>query len=142
MTDKVIHRYILPPETLTPATILALITVDVTKQNCDDAYAYIPDLAGYGLIVYSLKNNEAWRVAHNYFYLEPTKGEFHIGGHRFQWNDGIFSIALSNIHRDGYRHAYFHAMAGTNMYRVSTRILRNRTLATRSYHGDDFEVSN
>lgn len=95
---------------------------------------------GYAVIVYSLKENRSWRVTHNYFYLEPLAGELFIAGHHFQWNDGVFSVELSDIKQDGFRDMYFHSMAGTHMYRVSTRILKNQTAATRSYHGNDFEV--
>lgn len=95
---------------------------------------------GYGLIVYSLKENKSWRVTHNYFYLEPLAGEFRVAGHNFQWNDGVFSVQLTDIKQDGFRDLYFHSMAGTHMYKVSTSVLRNETLATRSYHEDDFQV--
>ncbi|CAG9767087.1 unnamed protein product [Ceutorhynchus assimilis] len=139
-TDKVIHRFNLPDSVITPNTILASLNIDSPKGSCGDAYAYFPDLSGYGLIVYSLRENRAWRVAHNYFYLEPMAGDFFIAQHNFQWNDGIFSVELSDLKANGYRDMYFHAMAGTHVYKVSTRILRNETLATRSYHGDDFVV--
>lgn len=139
LTDQVIHRYNIPESVITPATTLASLTVDVTEEKCDDAYVYFPDLAGYGVTVYSLKENHSWRVRHNYFFLESLKGDFFIAGHNFQWNDGVFSVELSDIKSDGYRDMYFHAMAGSHMFRVSTRIMRNETLATRSYHEHDFE---
>ncbi|KAL1494154.1 hypothetical protein ABEB36_009798 [Hypothenemus hampei] len=138
--DEIIHRYNLPEDVLTPATVLASLTVDTPKGSCRDAYAYFPDLAGYGLIVYSLRENQSWRVNHNHFHLEPLAGEFTIANHTFQWNDGVFSVELTDIKPDGYRDMYFHSMAGTHMYKVSTRVLRNETLATRSYHEDDFIV--
>lgn len=103
---------------------MALITLDTTRETCrtGDIYAYMPDLAGYALIVYNFNEDRFWRVTHNYFYLEPLAGEFSIAGHNFQWNDGIFSIALSDLKADKSRDAYFHSMAGTHMYRVSTKI--------------------
>jgi hypothetical protein len=125
---------------LRPATNLASVTVDISNDECNNAFGYIPDLGGFGLIVYSLRENRAWRVNHNYFFPEPTSGEFSIGGHEFQWNDGVFSVALSDVKSDGYKDVYFHSMAGFNLYRVSTRIFKNDTVATRSYHGRDFEV--
>lgn len=70
----------------------------------------------------------------------PRGGEFSIGGHNFQWDDGVFSVALSRRKPDGFRTAYFHAMASTEEFSVCTCVLRNRTLATRGYHGDDFKV--
>lgn len=139
-TDRIIRRYPFKESDLRPASALANLKLDVTSNKCNDAYAYFPDLAGYGLVVYSYAQDNSWRVTHNYFYLEPLAGEFLVGGLHFQWNDGIFSIALSDIKSDGYRDAYFHSMAGTHLYKVSTRILQNETLATRSYHGNDFKV--
>ncbi|KAI4460333.1 protein yellow-related [Holotrichia oblita] len=139
-TDEIIKTYYFKESDLTSKTTLALITVDVTESTCDDAYAYIPDFLSYSLVVYSLKNDDSWRIKHNYFHIEPTKGDFEIGGHKFQWSDGIFSGGLTNIQSSGYRNYIFHAMAGTHLYSVSTRVLRNKKLATRSYHHDDFMV--
>ncbi|KAG5884538.1 hypothetical protein JTB14_006915 [Gonioctena quinquepunctata] len=138
-TDKVIRTFEIPDDQVRPNSGLASLTIDVTENSCGNAYAYIPDLGGYGLIVYSLRENKSWRITHNYFYLEPLAGEFFISGHNFQWNDGIFSVELTSPKQDGYRDLYFHSMAGTHMFKVSTRILRNETLATRSYHENDFE---
>lgn len=139
-TDKIIKTYRFKDSDLTHATVLTMSVVDVTADNCDDAYAYFPDLAGFGLVVYSLKQDDSWRVKHNYFYLEPQAGEFRIGGIPFQWNDGIFSAALTDVLEDGSRDVIFHAMAGTHLYSVSTKILKDKELATRSYHHDDFKV--
>lgn len=139
-TDKIIKTYNFKDSDLTSVTTLALITLDVAETNCDDAYAYIPDFLGYGLVVYSLKKDDSWRIKHNYFHIEPTGGDFEIGGHKFQWSDGIFSGGLTGIHENGNRNYIFHAMAGTHLYSVSTRVLKNKKLATRSYHHDDFIV--
>ncbi|XP_018332063.1 L-dopachrome tautomerase yellow-f2 [Agrilus planipennis] len=139
-TDRLIRKYVLKERDYTSSSTLADVTIDVTRSDCTNAYAYIPDVGGYGMIVYSFHENDSWRVTHNYFYLEPIAGEMSIGGFKFQWNDGIFSIALGSLRKDGFRTAYFHSMAGISIYAVSTRILRNKQLATRSYHGDDFKV--
>ncbi|GJQ85795.1 hypothetical protein Trydic_g20353 [Trypoxylus dichotomus] len=139
-SDKIIKTYNFKDSDLKPVTVLTMTVVDVTSDNCDDAYAYFPDLEGFGLIVYSLKHDDSWRVKHNYFYLEPQGGEFNIGGMPFQWDDGIFSIALTDQRSDGTRDAIFHAMAGTHLYSVSTKILKDKALATRSYHRNDFKV--
>lgn len=140
LTNQIIRRYEFKPTDTRPATNLASLVVDVEPHSCENAYAYIPDLGGFGLVVYSFAENDSWRVNHNYFYLESLAGEFFIGGIRFQWNDGVFSVALSDIFPNGHRTVYFHSMAGTHMYSVSTKVLRNQTLATRSYHGNDFKI--
>ncbi|CAG9767088.1 unnamed protein product [Ceutorhynchus assimilis] len=141
-TDKVIHRYNLPDNVIESATVLANLNIDASKKNCEDAFAYIPDLSGWGLIVYSLKQNKAWRVNHWYFLPDPQAKNFLIAGYSFQFNDGIFSVQLSKEKPDGYRDMFFHAMAGTRIYKVSTKVLRNEALATRRVHdeGDFVEI--
>lgn len=51
-----------PESSIAAATNLASVTVDVTKEQCHDAYAYMPDLAGYGLTVFR------WIMRENAFY--------------------------------------------------------------------------
>lgn len=75
------------------------------------------------------------------FGYDPIRGNFDVSGVQFQWNDGIFSITLGNRERDGFKTAYFHSMASTSEFAVSTQVLRNQSAAARSYHGQDFKVS-
>ncbi|KAG5676601.1 hypothetical protein PVAND_006424 [Polypedilum vanderplanki] len=75
--------------------------------------------------------------------MNPFEGEFDIDGLKFSWDDGIFSITLGkrDDSKDGsYRDAYFHPMISFSEFSISTRILRNQTLATRSYHGNDVKL--
>lgn len=44
-TDKVIRQYPIPLDQLKPATTLASVTIDVAKTDCDNAFAYLPDLS-------------------------------------------------------------------------------------------------
>lgn len=64
-----------------------------------------------------------------------------MAGVTYQWNDGIFSVTLSERNAGGFKTAYFHAMASTSEFAVSTAVLKNQTAATRSNHGTDFRVS-
>lgn len=139
-TDKIIRQYTLKESDVRPHSTLANLAVDVTANTCDSAFVYIPDLSGYGLIVYDFHENDSWRVSHNYFYVESLYGDFNVGGQRFHWNDGIFSVGLSAVNPDGYRTMYFHSMAGVRIFSVSTRILKDHALATRSFHEGDFKV--
>lgn len=43
-TDKVIHRFNLPENVLTPVTVLASLTIDTPKGSCGDAFAYFPGM--------------------------------------------------------------------------------------------------
>ncbi|KAB0802550.1 hypothetical protein PPYR_04736 [Photinus pyralis] len=140
LTDQIIRRYELRPLDITNRTSLATMVVDVTPATCNSAYAYMPDLSGFGVVVYSFQENRSWRVSHNYFSPDAQAKDFTIGNVNFQLNDGIFSLSLSDVKPDGHRNAYFHSLAGTHTYSVSTHILKNRRLATRMDHGNDFMV--
>lgn len=101
----------------------------MTPDKCDKAYAYIPDLGGYGIVVYSWEQNDSWRVKHNYFHFDPLNGDFNVGGVNFQWTDGVFGLALGTPEANGYRKLYFHPLASTHEFSVSTEVLKNKTLS-------------
>ncbi|CAH1156186.1 unnamed protein product [Phaedon cochleariae] len=129
-TDQLVRRYVLKEsDSKGDSSFFANIVVDVTKDTCDKAFAYLPDLGGYGLVVYSFADNKSWRISNNYFHFDPLKGDLTVGGVNFQWTDGIFGLALGPINQNGYRTAYFHALASTEEFSVSTEVLRNETLA-------------
>lgn len=81
--------------------------VDVQKNECDNAFAYVPDLGAYGVVVYSLKNDKSWRATHNFFHFDPLNGDYNVGGVNFQWTDGVFGIGLGTPQVDGYEHEHF-----------------------------------
>lgn len=78
--------------------------VDIKKNDCDNAFAYIPDLGAYGVVVYSFKNDKSWRVKHNFFHFDPLSGDYNVGGVNFQWTDGVFGMALGTPSNDGFVH--------------------------------------
>jgi dopachrome tautomerase len=73
--------------------------------------------------------------------LNPLEGDYLIKGIKFQWDDGIFSVALGKRNKtNGYRTAYFHAASSYSEFRVSTEVLKNETYVRQSYHGNHFKV--
>ncbi|XP_037948418.1 L-dopachrome tautomerase yellow-f2-like isoform X2 [Teleopsis dalmanni] len=139
-TDAVIKRFEIQPQIVESGRGLASITIDVRAQQCNKAFAYVPDLVSNQLYVYSLETDRIWTFRHNYFNFDPISGDLSIGGQTFRWNDGIFSTTLGAIQRNGYRDVYFHPMASTNEFVVSSSILQNETNAARSDHGRDFRI--
>ncbi|XP_015517295.2 protein yellow [Neodiprion lecontei] len=138
-TDKLIREYKLRPEDTNQNTFIANIAVDLGKGGCNDAYAYMSDELGYGLIVYSWSDHKSWRLTHSYFMPDPLTGDFNIGGLNFQWGEeGIFGMSLSPLGVDGYRTLFFHPLSSNREFAVSTRILRDEKLAEDSYH--EFDV--
>uniref|UniRef100_A0A2A4JSF3 Uncharacterized protein n=1 Tax=Heliothis virescens TaxID=7102 RepID=A0A2A4JSF3_HELVI len=127
-TDEEIMRYPIPDSVLVNGTTSGLtsITVDVTSTTCDDAYAYINDLAKNGLIVFSLKKKESWRFEHDTFKYDVGATDFRVNHARvLNWKDGIFSIALSDPDSKGVRKAYYHPLVSTEEFSVSNEILKN-----------------
>lgn len=99
------------------------------------------DIVWLNTITFSFAQDRMWSFSHNFFNFDPLKGDLNVAGQAFQWNDGIFSITLGKKNPDGYRTAYFHPMASTTEFTVSTQVLRNEQAANRSYHGQDFKVN-
>lgn len=81
--------------------LFLLQIVDVQKNDCDNAFAYVPDLGAYGVVVYSFKADKSWRASHNFFHFDPLQGDYNVGGVNFQWTDGVFGMALGKPQNDG-----------------------------------------
>lgn len=132
-TDKLLLAYPLKEKTdFHENSYFPNIIVDVTSANCDHAYAYLPDVGTYSVVVYNLRTNETHSITHNYFHFDPLSGDFFSNNIHFQWQDGIFGMALSPIDRDGFRLVYFHPLASTMEFAVSSKYLQNNTLAKQN----------
>ncbi|XP_063532375.1 protein yellow-like [Cydia strobilella] len=139
-TDQLLHRYFFKVSDMKEDSFFANVVVDVDKDTCDNAFAYIPDLGAYGVVVYSLKQNDSWRISHHYFHFEPLAGQYQVGGIEFQWTDGVFALALSEPREHGYRTMFFHAFSSTKEFCVSTELLRNYTHIDKNEAFHDFKL--
>uniref|UniRef100_U5EUI9 Putative yellow-related salivary protein n=1 Tax=Corethrella appendiculata TaxID=1370023 RepID=U5EUI9_9DIPT len=140
-TDKPIDRYEIPKEVVDSGYGLTSITLDIDPDNCEKVFVYISDLQTYRMLVYDYQNKRSWRFLHNYFFLNPLEGDFKIAGINFAWDDGIFSIALSNPNpQTKDRTAFFHALASNSEFAVSTKVLKSEENSKRHWHGDDFKL--
>lgn len=73
--DNLITRYELPKDqTVEKKSFFANIAVE--DDDCDNTFAYLADLGAPGLVVYSWKTKESWRVQHHYFHPDPLQGWF------------------------------------------------------------------
>ncbi|XP_014212245.1 protein yellow-like [Copidosoma floridanum] len=131
--DQLLRKHIVPEEQRTPDSLFANIAVE--DYDCDDSYAYLADLGGPGLVVYSWKLRKSWLVKHHYFHPDPLAGEFNVAGVVFHWSDGIFGLALAPTN-DGYSTLYFHPLTSTMEFSVGTRILRDpdRLATSEAFH--------
>lgn len=132
-TDKLIREYKLKDSDSSEHSFFANIIVDVTSDTCDKAFAYLPDLGGYAIVVYDFENDKSHKITHNYFHFDPLSGNMVVGGVNFQWSDGIFSIALTKPDDEGVRDAYFHALASTKEFKVRTDVLQSEN-SKDNYH--------
>ncbi|XP_063240684.1 protein yellow-like [Bacillus rossius redtenbacheri] len=137
--DSLVHRYELPADQVLDGSLFATLAVDVRGGRCDDAHAYLADVARYGLVVYRLRDDTSWRVSHPFFYPDPASCRFELHGVVFRWTDGVFGLSLSPEKApDGDRTLYFHPMSGDKEYAVPTSVLRNRTAAEDDAGADAF----
>lgn len=136
--DNLLRRYAFPDDQTKKDSFFANIAVE--DGDCDDTYAYSADLGAPGLVVYSWKLQDSWRVSHHYFHSDPLAGNYTISGINFQWDDGLFGLALSKKQFDGFALLYFHPLSSTNEFSVSTQVLRNKTHALSSDNFKEFKI--
>lgn len=84
------------------ATVKSSFFQTVENVGCGSgAYAYITDMGSNAVIVYSMKDDDAWRVQNHYFHFDPHAGVYSVGGIDFYWSDGVSSATLSKPKPDG-----------------------------------------
>ncbi|XP_075161208.1 L-dopachrome tautomerase yellow-h [Haematobia irritans] len=128
-TDEMVVHYQFPPDQVKEDGLHSNIVVDVHKDRCDDAHAYVTDVWRFGLVVYSLRKNRSWRVTNYNFSPDPVASDFNVFGLNFQWLDGIFGISLSKAKTpDEERIVYFHPMASFKEFVVSNALLKDESL--------------
>nr|XP_022906567.1 L-dopachrome tautomerase yellow-f2-like [Onthophagus taurus] len=125
-SDVLLRRYEIPADQI-KENVSFFANIAIEDDDCSDTYAYLADLASPCLVVYSFKDNESWKITHNYFNIDPLSGEMSVNGINFEWTDGIFGLALSKRDPNGFSTLYFHPMTSTNEFSVNTKFLRDKT---------------
>lgn len=103
--------------------------MDTSSVTCNDAFAYIADMGGNRLHVYSLRENRSWMIQNDYFKNDVNLGRFSIGQKSFKWDGGLFGLALGKTNPDYSRDVYFHSLINFNEYVVSNRVLQDENLS-------------
>ncbi|XP_073999935.1 protein yellow-like [Rhodnius prolixus] len=130
---SLVRKYILVDEQFYRDSKFRNIVVDVTPGNCENAFAYLADTQ-HGLLVYRWYTNESHKISNNYFSFEPIWGSFRTStGNLYQLNDGVLGMALSMPNQEGHRELFFQPLAGILVYRISTRILQNKSMPAECY---------
>lgn len=127
-TNDLILRYELPEEFIKQDSLYSNIIVDIRDGDCEDVHAYLADVWRYGLVVFSLKKEKSWRVTDHLFYPDPLAAAYDVHGLKFEWTDGIFSLALGPTDPQTHdRLLYFHPMSSFRECYVKTSIICNET---------------
>ncbi|KAL6426828.1 hypothetical protein ACFW04_009264 [Cataglyphis niger] len=137
MTDRVLRKHVIPADQRTADSLFANIAVE--DYSCEDSYGYLGDLGGPGLIVYSWSLHSSWLVKHHSFHPDPMGGEFKVSGISFQWNDGLFGMALAPT-GDGYSIMYYHPLSSGMEFAVTTRLLRDPQRASAAETSHEFQT--
>ncbi|XP_076670211.1 L-dopachrome tautomerase yellow-b [Andrena cerasifolii] len=135
--DRMMRKFVIPEDQRTADSLFANIAVE--DYSCEDTYAYLGDLGGPGLVVYSWKMDKSWLVKHPSFHPDPQGGEFNVSGISFQWTDGLFGMALAPT-GDGYSTIYFHPLSSSMEFSVTTKLLRDPKRATSSDNLNEFHA--
>jgi hypothetical protein len=76
-------------------------------------------LKAFQVIVYDFKQDKSWQIKHSFFDPDPSAREYDSAGVQFQWDDGVFGMALGNpVNKAGDRTVYFHAISSTKQFSV------------------------
>lgn len=127
-TNRFLRFYQYTDDDTPHETFIVDLVVDVTKDNCDNAYAYVSDPMTSSLLVYSWAQHKSWCLKHSFFHFDPLQTNYYVGGHNFQWRDGLFGLSLSKTNKDGFRTLFFQPISGANTFSVSTQVLQNKHL--------------
>ncbi|GBP36654.1 Protein yellow [Eumeta japonica] len=129
-TDNLLRKYVLPADQVKKDSGFANIAVEVL--SCSNTYVYAADLGKPAIVVYSWAQNESWRITHHYFYPDPLACDYNVKGYNFSWTDAIFGLSIS-APEDEYSTLYFHPMSSYSEFSVSTRYLRNQSIAEQNF---------
>ncbi|XP_052865664.1 L-dopachrome tautomerase yellow-f-like [Anopheles cruzii] len=135
--DKLFHRYTIPKSIVAEGVGMVSLAVDVEQSNCSAAFAYIPDLIENAIYVYSLQDDDMWSYKHSSFAYDRARANFHVAGHRFEWDDGVFSIAVGpHDPATGSKLIFYHPMVSTTEFGTTASVLQNKSIAlSNNYEG-------
>lgn len=67
--DRLLRKFVIPEDQKTHDSLFANIALE--DYSCEDTFAYLGDLGGPGLVVYSWKSRKSWLVKHRFFEPDP-----------------------------------------------------------------------
>lgn len=124
-SDRLLHRFRFPNETYISGTSIFIVPNPLVldpppRGKCARTMIYVPDVTGFGLVVYDYRANAAWRVENRFMYPDPDYGNHTIAGESFELMDGIFAV------NNDKRNLFFHPLASVSEYSVPLSVLNRR----------------
>lgn len=120
-TNQVVRHVTFPRGVLRPDTLLTNFVIDeVSAKTCDDAFLYITDTLGPGIVVFDGVRDRSWRVVHASMFPNPDEATYKIGSDTFEFLDGIIGITFS----PRLRTVYYQPLATDRVFSVSTSALQ------------------
>jgi hypothetical protein len=104
---------------------------DIVVDDTHDGFAYITDnsVLDPGLIVYSRRQNRAWKLRDRTMFDEEDAAAFVVGNLTFKRLAPLDGIALSPSHsKTGNKMLFYSPLAGMNLYSIKTKVLKNEKL--------------
>uniref|UniRef100_F6K8S5 43.9 kDa salivary yellow-related protein n=1 Tax=Phlebotomus sergenti TaxID=85759 RepID=F6K8S5_9DIPT len=124
-----VHRYELTGDVAQTPLGFGGFAVDVINPKCtktDETYVYITNFIDNTLIVYDMKNKDAWKFKDDSFKPDLKNTAFTHHGKEHPYTTGIFGIALGDRDKNGHRSAYYLAGSSTKLYNISTASLKEK----------------
>lgn len=132
--DQIVQSYVLPDEVCSHKSCFMNDVVLDKPDEVDGGFAYISDssFTDPGLIVYSRKQNKAWKLRDSTMFAEPPAIIFTSHGISQSKSNNVNGIALAPRKRsnDKHRTLYFTALSAFTLYSIDTALVRDESLAT------------
>ena len=118
--DVEIHRHIFPDEVVSRGTnYLNDLVMDYV--NGQVGFLYITNTRDYTIVVYDVKNDKSYSFSDPSMNPEPGKTDVRVLNDVIQVTNGVNGIAISS----NFDYVYYSPIAGTGLYQIPTRVLRN-----------------
>ncbi|XP_046754075.1 protein yellow-like [Diprion similis] len=102
---------------------------DIVLDHEDGGYAYISDSGPEpAIIVYSLKDNKAWKFTHNSMKAETEAVNFKVSDTNVNQSINIRGIALSPLESNGNRILYYSSVSSFHLYYIPVKVLQNGSI--------------
>ncbi|XP_043243917.1 protein yellow-like isoform X2 [Amphibalanus amphitrite] len=128
VAGKEVRRFSFPEE-LVPyrqGAMLRALVLDTAAGNSEDWFAYVADMMGEQVLVYSWREDSAWNVTHPSMKYDASAIAVEIGSEVVSFPTAIDSLAISPRSAPDQR-LFFAPLSSFHFFSIATSFLQNRT---------------